>query len=311
MNILDIDKLKNNDYVVLLPKIDIDIKESVEYTFKNVFYLDYELTKEHAKVLIDYVNNNSKGLILFSYDPFYRWVLPHIRKKKQVKWVFKNSMAYMTQAQVRETFTNIMEFYDRSIVNTIGCLYGSTYKVLKNAGYNAMLLRLDIERKKTKVNKSNSIGILGDDFNPNHNTYNQLSALKMVDYSYIKMIRYMPATEHFIKFFGIKEKTVNNINDVIKNNFVNLYACFTATNYELFLKSMDQGVPCLLGNTSMLDKYPVLKKYLTLESDDDINEIANKINGIKENKELILKEYDKYRKNYSKKSKELLNKFLK
>ena len=311
MNILDINKLDNNDYIVLLPKIDCDIKDSVEYTFKNVFYLDYELTQDHAKVLVNYVNEKAKGLILFSYDPFYRLILPHIKKKKQVKWVFKNSMAYMTQAQVRETFTNIMEFYDRNIVNTIGCLYGSTYKVLKNAGYNAMLLRLDIERKKAKPNKSNSIGILGDDFNPNHNTYNELSALKLVDYSYVKMIRCMPATEHFVNFFGIKEKVANNIDEVMKNNFVNLYTCFTATNYELFLKSMDMGVPCLLGNTSIFDKYPKLKKYLSLESDDDINEIASKIKDIKENKEIILKEYDKYRKDYSKKSKELLNKFLK
>ena len=311
MNILEINKLKNKDYVVLLPKCDHDIKDSVEYTFKNVFYLDYELTKEHAKVLIDYVNNNSKGLILFSYDPFYRWVLPHIRKKKQVKWVFKNAIAYMTQAEIRETFTNIMEFCDRGIVDTIGCLHGSTYKVLKNAGYNATLLRLDVERKKSKPNKSNSIGIIGDDFNPNHNTYNQLSALKMVKYSHVKMVRFMPATEHFINFFEINEKRVDNIDDAMKDNFINLYACFTATNYELFLKSMDMGVPCLLGNTSIFNSYPKLKKYLSLESDDDINEIANKINLVKENKEEILKEYDKFRKSYSKDSKELLNKFLK
>ena len=87
MNILDINKLKNNDYIVLLPKIDVDIKDGVEYTFKNVFYLDYELTKEHAKVLIEHVNNKAKGLILFSYDPFYRLVLPYIKKKKQLSLI--------------------------------------------------------------------------------------------------------------------------------------------------------------------------------------------------------------------------------
>ena len=59
MNILDVNKLKNRDYIVLLPKCDFDIRKSVEYSFENVFYLDYELTKEHADVLIDIINSKS------------------------------------------------------------------------------------------------------------------------------------------------------------------------------------------------------------------------------------------------------------
>ncbi len=31
MNILDVNKLKNRDYIVLLPKCDFDIRKSVEY----------------------------------------------------------------------------------------------------------------------------------------------------------------------------------------------------------------------------------------------------------------------------------------
>ena len=45
MNVLDVNKIKNKDYVVLLPRCDYDIRDSVEYSFENVFYLDYELTK--------------------------------------------------------------------------------------------------------------------------------------------------------------------------------------------------------------------------------------------------------------------------
>ena len=75
MNILDINKLKDKDYIVLLPKCDYDIRSSVEYSFKNVFYLDYELTKEHADVLIDFVtagcetiNFSAAFVILLYFD---------------------------------------------------------------------------------------------------------------------------------------------------------------------------------------------------------------------------------------------------
>lgn len=311
MNILDINKIKNKDYVVLLPECDWDIKESVEYSFENVFYLDYELTKEHANILIDFINNHAKTLIVFDYDEFYRQILPYIRKNKSIKWIYKNNIAQMTDPMVRATMTNLMEFYDRNIVSEIGCLDYSTCEVLKNAGYKAKCITLDIKRKSAKLKKSNSIGLIGDDYNPNHNTYNQLSALKLVDYSYIKLIKNMSATNHFINFFDIKEKLVNNMDEVIKDNYVNLYCNFTGNNYELILKSMDINVPCILGNTDIFDKYPKLKKLLVLESDDDINEIAFKINLIKENKELIIKEYDKFRKDYSLKSKKNIETFLK
>lgn len=311
MNILDINKIKNKDYVVLLPKCDIDIKESVEYSFENVFYLDYQLTKEHANTLIDFINNFSKTLVVFDYDNFYRQILPYIRKNKNIKWIYKSNLAQMTNPIVRETMTNLMEFYDRNIVSEIGCLDYSTYEVLKNAGYKTKYITLDIKRKNANTKKSNSIGLIGDDANPNQNIYNELSALKLIDYSYVKLIKSMSATIHFIDFFEIKEKSVNTMEEVIKDNFVNLYCNFTGNNYELILKSMDVGVPCILGNTDIFNKYSKLKKFLVLESDDDINEIASKINLVKENRELIINEYDKFRKDYSIKSKKNIETFLK
>lgn len=311
MNILDINKLKNKDYIVLLPSSDWDIKESVEYSFENVFYLDYELTDEHANTIIDFINEKAKMLVLFDYDDIYRKILPYIRKAKKVKWIYKNNIAQMTSWGVRSTFSNIMEFYDRKIVDEIGCLDNSTYEVLKNAGYKVKHILLDIKRSKVKNKNTNSIGLIGDDYNPNHNTYNQLSALKMIDYSYIKVVKHMDSTNHFINFFEIKEKEVNSLEDVIKDNKVNLYCNFTSNNFELVLKSIDKGIPCVLGNTDIFDKYSKLKKYLVLNSDDDINEIADKINLSIENKDIILKEYDKFRNTYSEKSQKQIKEFLK
>lgn len=308
MQICDIDRIKNNDYIVLLPKKDLDIKESVEYSFRNVFYLDHELNKKDAQYLIDFINTHDNNLIIFDYDEFYRLILPYIKKSKNIKWAYKSNLSCMTNGWVRAVYTNIMEFYDRNIIDEIICLDYSTYTVLKHSGYRTKYVKLDINSEIKKSKQSNSIGLLGDDSNPNHNTYNQLSALKLVDYSYIKILKTMEATKHFLKFFNIEEKEVYTQDEVISNNDINLYCNFTFNNYQVILKSMDMGIPCLVGNTDFFNDNKVLKKYLVLDSDDDINEIATRIKQVRENKQEILKEYEIFRKKYSSDSKELINK---
>ena len=311
MRISEIEKIKNKNYVVLLPKEDYDIKESTEYSFENVFYLDYELTILDADKLIKFVNENVNTLILFDYSDFYRKILPYIRKKVKVKWVYKSSFSYMTHGFTRAIFTNIMEFYDRNIVDEIVCLNYSVYETLRHSGYNVSYLMLDVNIKTKKKNKSNSIGIIGDDSNPNHNVYNELSALKLTSYDYVKLIKEMNATDHFVNFFDIKHEFCDSIDEVMSNNLVNLYCNFTNTNYELVLKSIDMNVPVILGNTDLFDKYPKLKELLVLESDDDINEIAYKINNVKSNIDVINNELKKFRLDYSKKSKDIISKLIK
>ena len=66
MKINEINSLKKKDYIVLLPKCDYDIYDSVTYSFHNVFYLDYSFEKNDAQILIDYVNQTENmQLILF------------------------------------------------------------------------------------------------------------------------------------------------------------------------------------------------------------------------------------------------------
>ena len=200
-----INKLKENECIVLLPKPDYDIKKGVEYSFKNVISSD-ELTDDDVKNIIEVINNKNVQLILLDYDEVYRKIIPYIRKNRKIKWVIKNGLAAMTDGAVRATFSNLMEFCDRNLISCIGCIDNGAYEVLKNAGFNTKRIILDIKEEKNKAKKSNSIGIIGNDYNPNHNTYNQLTAVTMVDYDYVKILKNMPATEDFIKFFDIKEQ---------------------------------------------------------------------------------------------------------
>ena len=77
-----INKLKENECIVLLPKPDYDIKKGVEYSFKNVISSD-ELTDDDVKNIIEVINNKNVQLILLDYDEVYRKIIPYIRKNRK------------------------------------------------------------------------------------------------------------------------------------------------------------------------------------------------------------------------------------
>ena len=60
MKIDKIDKLKEKDHIVLLPEPDFDIRESVEYSFNNVIFLDYTPTEEETQKLLNLEKNLHK-----------------------------------------------------------------------------------------------------------------------------------------------------------------------------------------------------------------------------------------------------------
>ena len=144
MKLSELENIKNKDYVVFLPSSDWDIKESVEYTFDSVIYIDYEPTIQDVQRTLTFINKNVKQVILFDFCPFFREIIHHIKKEKKVTWVFKNSIAMMTDGGVRATVSNIMEFTDRRIVDEIACIDYAAYQVFKELGFHAKHLILDV-----------------------------------------------------------------------------------------------------------------------------------------------------------------------
>lgn len=60
-------------------------------------------------------------------------------------------------------------------------------------------------------------------------------------------------------------------------NDVNLYVTFTECSPVVPLESLEMGVPCITGNNHHYFKDSKLYDYLVVKSEDDINEIAQKI----------------------------------
>lgn len=287
----ELEKYKNKDTIVLLPSFDLKYYDSVNYTLGNTIIIHDETVNNKVTEIIN--KSKIKKIYLFADHDIYRYILPRLKKNIDVCWIFKDSFSSLSNIGVRYYLNSIFDFYDRKLINTIGCINLDNKKVLENAGYNCEYIELKLKKEKSKPIKSNSIGILSDDFDPNNNFYNQLAALTFVDYDVCKFLAVMKATTHFYNYFNINSKVLKNMDEVMKDNFVNLYINFTNTNKELILESFNYGVPVIVGNTDFYDNSKYLKEHLVVKSDDDINEIVEKINFVKNNYERIMSEYNK------------------
>ena len=307
----DFNKIKKDGILTLLPDYNSDQLESFNYMFGNVVLIQNNVNKIVIDNFINAVNKKLSQLILINSVDFYREILPHISPKVKVKWIFTNPLANLTNGMVMNMLRTILEFYDRGLVSKIGCFDYNMYLVLKNAKYPVEYIIPDIKFHPKKTNRFNDIAIISNDYDPNHSYYNMLSALCMIDYKRVKINANMPATKKFIEDFDIKAEQVSSVNKLEANNEINLYVNFTNSEINKILKSMDSGIICIVGNTDIFDSNKYLKEQLVLKSDDDVNEIAKKINNVRKNKDKIFKEYEKFRKSYTTKAIKTIEKFIK
>lgn len=287
----ELKKYSKKESLVLLPVTDNDLYNSLNYTFGNIVSLDSNKDKEKA---LEIINTSSlKKIYLVGNHLLYSFILPQIKKHIKICWIYRSTFSALSNYNTRNILNTIFVYYDRELIKSIGCLTKDNYEVFKNAGYNCELIDLKEKTKKTTFKKNNNIGILSNDVDPNNNIYNQLAALTFLEYNQCKLNYCMGATQHFIDYFHLKCSKEENIDKLISNNLVNLYINFTNTNELLIHKSFQKGIPCIVGNTNMFKNNDYLQKHIVMKSDDDINEIVEKIEFAKNNREKIIEEYNK------------------
>ena len=283
-------KNKNCSKCVIISPFDIKFYDSISYTIGNeLIYND----KEDITEFINYVNSSKiKKIYFFGFNEAFKYIIPRLRMTIEKCWIFKDSLSSLSNSDIRGILNTIMDYYDKCFINSIGCINMDNKIVLENAGYKVEFIDLKIKKKKHKKVESNSIGLLSNDFDPNNNVYNQLASLTLLNYDICKLSCYLDSSFHFCDYFKIKYKYYENLDDVMKNNFVNLYINYTNTNKELIMKSFNYGVPVIVGNTDFYDNNLYLKDNLVVKS-DDINEIVEKVNFVKDNYKKIMEEYMK------------------
>ncbi len=304
----DLNYIYNLDYLICIPQEYFHLIQGFAATFENVVlikntYDDITFFKTFLK------KNNIKRLIFINYN-IYAEVKGDIPKEIIVDFIFPESLSGLSDINNLNNFNQIITAYQNGKITQINLLDENLYNVLKNKKYKVNLIKLRSSLKIKRSRKENIVGLLNSQMDPKDSFYNELTALSLIDYK-VKILNPNKVTKDFCKKFNIKWQKVKTYEELISNNLINLDINFTTANILPFLDSMNNGVPCLLGNTPLLDKYPKLKEYLVLNSDDDCNEIAFKIKKAVENKEKILDLYKDFKSDYEQSVKQLKYKLIK
>ena len=266
---------------------------------------DIKIIENIATSLLD-----TKNVILFNLTNENNLLLNMLPRNQRKILIMEYSVSQFSIPTKYNEILLALNYLDKKMIDEIYCLDYNLYMLFKDK-YNFKYLKLDVAQDKNSTHiQSNSIGLLSDPSSHYSNVMNELSAISMTDYKEVKLLNPIKSVTGFAKRFKLKRTNVKNVEDVITDNELNLYIKFSEICYTLILESMDKGIPCIVGNSDLFDSNEKLKKALVVESDDDINEIKEKIINVSKNKKEIIKEYAKFRKVYSNMSKKSIDEFM-
>ena len=300
------DIIYNDKYVLIINNLSELLTEGFTYSFKNVIEMNNSI--EDIDKTYNFINkNNFLDIIFVDYIYEYSELITKLNGKNKIKFIYTKSLSSLCDELNYFQFSKIIELYNQGIIDSIGFLDKSLYESLHNKYDKIFHIIVDIERtKKTQALDDNKIGILSDQLDAKHSSFNQISAVAMSNKIAV-LQKCEKKSKSFLKTFNVKYSEVNSYNQLYESNGANLYVNFTNSNPLVFIKSLDCGIPCIVGNNTFLNEK--LKEYLMVKSDDDINEIKEKLEESIKNRKKILELFEEFRKEYEKDSITTIEKF--
>lgn len=300
----------NLNYLVIAPNNDSNFFNDLAFTFKNV--ISFDGTIQGIERIIKFLRNNTVGTLIFvDYFREYEEIINTLVEEHEIKFIFTKSLGGLSDQVNLASLNMICDKYDKKIINEIGFLDGNLYNIMrvKRRGVKHILIDTPIVKSKYKITDK-TIGLLNSDSSDYDSFYNEMAATSFLTGYKVKVLDPTEITKDFSTEFGIQLVESKNLDDLVNSNECNLYINFAGSLPNIFIKSMDNSVPCIVGNNDFLKNYPILQKYLVVKSDDSVDEIFDKLNSIKNDTRRILNEYKVFREEYSKLSKKSIEDFL-
>lgn len=271
----------------------------------NKKYISEKINPFEIENLAKEINSTYSKVVFLDYSNQFYQLLPLIKKKTKKFYIITSGISSFAFPYIFNNFSSIIEYYNRGLIDKI---YSTNYETA-NTFDNINYLCLNYTSNEISPKKDYVVGIIDKDYDETVNFYNQISAVCLTRINTIYTTSINSVTKDFCKRFNIiAEKKCHD--EIMNKPCVNIYVKFTNINSLYFINSMNNGIPCILGNTSLLDNNKFLKNTLVLKSDDDVNEIAEKIEYCINNKNKILNEYKNWYEEYTKKSMKCINEII-
>lgn len=326
-----LDKYESADYIIIHNPRWLGVTSATKELFENLLPLQEVYgasdVKKVAKKIVDL---NIKQVVFSAFCFGWENIAIEIRKlnkniKIKVFWHGSNS-------QVIEDInwkTNVaaLNLQKAGVIDVFATCKKSIINFYKSQGYKTAFItntvrlpqkvKEDIKNKKYEKNDSNiKIGLYAAGLGWRKNMYNQLAAISLIPNSIADLIPLSYEAKVFAKKSNAKITGINNsikreeLLKRISENDINLYVTFSECSPMLPIESMELGVICLLGNNNHYFKDTQLEKYLVVDREDDVINIADKIKFALENKEKIMELYKQWKIKNDEQSRQSVQDFL-
>jgi len=318
---------KYDKYVMIYHPDWLGLSHVAKDNFKNIIPLREQYTEKEAKLMAKAINDKKIKLVIFNgfaggWDNIAK-ELRRLNSEIIIKVLWHGSNALLTEDYDFQVFIQILRLQEMNIINEIGFVKKSMYEFYKQKGYSCSFIMNYIEIPnidKYEIEKKNDITKIGLYCSGDRwvkNTYNQLSAVSLVDNVILDCLPLSYKVQELANQFKLSLTGVQtNLSreDLFKRmaqNDINLYVTFTECAPLLPLESLELGVPCITGDNHHYFEGHEIEKYLVVNKEDNIVEIYNKIKNALDNKEKIIELYQEWKQKYNIEAKKTIKEFIK
>lgn len=321
-------KKYNNDYIILHNPEWFGVTSATIELFDNCVPCGELLRKKDIETLGNTILENNITQVIFSAMCIgWKDLAFYVRKKNpniKIKVFWHGNHSQVSEPYGWTRNIELLEMQKTGQLDVFGTCKKSLIPFYEKIGIkttfitNKVDLPKDIEIKKKNNNDGQTrIGLYAaksDDWRKN--MFAQIAAAGLLDNVILDIVPLSPEAKRFANFFNISieglEKSIPR-NELIKrmsNNDINLYVTFSECSPMLPLESFEAGVPCITGNNHHYWIGSELEKYLVVNNEENILNIHETIQKVLDNKEIIMKLYNKFGKENRKQSKKDVEKFL-
>lgn len=294
----------------------------------NLGWTDFDHNK-NMKTIDELIDSGVKQIIFSGLEIGWDKEIKDIKEKYpdvKIKVICNTQDSLLYYDYDRQNFFNLLELSKKNIIDDIAFLRKGPYEVYKSLGYKCSFLRENYILDKTnkleakKKNETIDIGIYPLNYTWDKNIFNQLCIAKYIENSNLNYNEIDERMKDFVDTMNIKatsdkiekidEKTVQE--KVVKND-INIATSFTEYVHPVFWISMEQEVPCIIGNTMDFfqdEEDKKLRDYLVTEAEDNSIINSKMVEKCLENKEEIIELYNNWKEKYNKIANESIKNFL-
>lgn len=308
----------NSEIIVIYNPECLGIMNSTKDMFENTIAIKEIFKEKQINEIADAICNSNISQVVFSSIAFgWKKLIERIHEKNKnikIKFFWHGLHADFVNRDESYFLYSVIELMDRKIAYSIAFAKESMAEFYCEKGYNSYFLPNTVKNLKTdddikfkKQEGKNYIGLYSAGERWEKNTYNQLSAVSLIKDAIVDVI---PVTDLVKSFCNLMNITIRDENvgylkrqdflNRMAQNDINLYVTFRECSPVIPLESLELGIPCLTGNNHHYFKNSKLAEYLIVNSEDDIDEIAEKTRLCIENKDEIIDLYRKWKIDYDK-----------